>query len=85
MKAASQSSRMPCFRKDAAMGIVPYMQSGEAIPRRQAGMMPRSPSFFPCIPAKSACILSFANTETSEPIAMPRTQYQKICRSWRSK
>ena len=43
MNAASQSSRIPCFLKEAAIGIVPYMHSGEAIPKRQAGMMPSSP------------------------------------------
>ena len=52
IKAASQSSRIPCFRKDAAIGIVPYMQSGEAIPRMQAGMMPNKPHFLSLMPAK---------------------------------
>ena len=51
IKAASQSSRMPCFRNDAAMGIVPYMHSGEAMPSRQAGTMPSSPHFLLCIRA----------------------------------
>ena len=85
MKAASQSSRMPCFRKEAAIGIVPYMQSGEAIHRIQAGIMPNSPHFLSFMPAKALWILSFANTEMKDPISMPRIQYQKICRNWTSK
>ena len=85
MKAASQSSRIPCFRKDAAIGIVPYMQSGEAMPRRQAGMMPNRPHFLSFIPAKMPWILSFAKTEMKDPISMPRIQYQHICRNWISK
>lgn len=85
MKAASQSSRMPCFRNEAAIGIVPYMQSGEAMPRRQAGMMPNSPGFRFLIPAKTPWILSFAKTEMRDPISMPRIQYRHICRNWISK
>lgn len=63
-----------CRRKDAAIGIVPYIQSGDAIPRRQAGMIPISLSFFPCIRENIPCILSLANTEMNDPIAMPITQ-----------
>lgn len=44
MKAASQSSRIPFTAKDAAMGMVPYIQSGEAIPSRHAGTRPKSPA-----------------------------------------
>ena len=82
MKAASQSSRMPCFRKEAAIGIVPYMQSGEAIPRMQAGIIPNRPSFLSFIPAKMPWILSFANTEMKDPVSMPKIQYRQICRNW---
>ena len=72
-------------RKDAAIGIVPYMQSGEAMPSRHAGMMPIIPSLFSLIRVISPWILSFANTETRDPIAIPITQYQNICLSWMSK
>ena len=81
IKAASQSSRIPCFRKDAAIGIVPYMQRGEAMPRRHAGMMPKRPQRVFCIFTKSPWIRSLAKTEIRDPTAMPMTQYQKICRS----
>ena len=60
-------------------------KSGEAMPRRHAGIIPRSPSFFPFKPAKAAWILSFAKTEISDPMAIPIIQYQKICLSWSSK
>ena len=63
INAASQSSRIPCFRKDAAIGTVPYMQSGEAMPRIQAGIMPKAPHFVSFMPAKMLWILPFANTE----------------------
>ena len=85
MNAASQSSRIPCFRKDAAIGTVPYMHSGDAIPRIQAGTMPKSPHFLSRIPAKIPWIRSFANTEIKDPISMPRIQYRQICRNWISK
>ena len=81
MKAASQSWRIPCREKDAAMGMVPYMHSGEAMPSRQAGTIPKTPHFFPCIRQKRLWIPSLAKTEMKEPMAIPRTQYQKICRS----
>ena len=51
IKAASQSSRIPCREKEAARGIVPYMQSGDAIPKRQAGIMPSAPSLLSFNPA----------------------------------
>jgi len=85
MNEASQSWRMPCREKDAATGMVPYMQSGEAMPRRQAGMIPNMPHFFPCMRRKRSWIPFLANTEMKEPMAMPSTQYQKICLSCISK
>ena len=69
-------------RKEAATGIVPYMQSGEAIPRIHAGIMPNNPHFLSFMPAKMPWILSFAKTEMKDPISMPRIQYRKICRNW---
>lgn len=48
MNAASQSSLMPLLEKEAAMGIVPYMHSGEAIPRTPAAAMPKRPFPFFC-------------------------------------
>ena len=53
IKAASQSSSMPFFAKEAAMGMVPYMHKGEAMPISDAGIRPNAPSFFPCMEAKS--------------------------------
>ena len=44
MKAASQSWRIPCRAKAAAMGMVPYMHRGEAMPSRLAGITPSAPS-----------------------------------------
>ena len=41
IKAASQSSRIPLLDTEAASGIVPYMHSGDAIPRILAGTSPR--------------------------------------------
>jgi hypothetical protein len=61
------------------------MQSGEAIPRIQAGIMPNRPHFLLLIPAKMLWILSFAKTEMRDPISMPRIQYRHICRNWISK
>lgn len=46
MKEASQSSLIPFSENDAAMGIVPYMQSGEAMPRIHAGTIPKRLNFF---------------------------------------
>lgn len=46
IKAASQSSRTPLREKDAAMGMVPYIHRGEAIPNRQERNTPTTPSFF---------------------------------------
>ena len=48
MNAASQSSLMPLLEKEAAMGIVPYMHRGEAIPRTPAAAMPKRPFPFFC-------------------------------------
>jgi hypothetical protein len=41
-----QSSLIPPLETDAAMGIVPYMHSGEAIPNTLAAKIPAMPSFF---------------------------------------
>ena len=46
IKAASQSSRTPLREKEAAMGIVPYMHSGEAMPKSWIRRFPKSPVFF---------------------------------------
>ena len=81
MKAASQSSFMPLLEKEAAMGIVPYMHRGEAIPRALAAKIPAIPSFLSCRERKRLWIWSFANTDTADPISIPRTQYPAICSS----
>ena len=54
INAASQSCRIPCFENDAAMGIVPYIQSGEAMPSKLAGTTPHSPHFLSRIRSKAA-------------------------------
>lgn len=82
INAASQSSRIPLLEKEAAMGIVPYMHSGEAIPRALAATMPTKPSFLSPKPRKDSWMRSFRNTETAEPMTIPSTQYQKIWSSW---
>ncbi len=74
MKAARVSSFTPCSEKDAAMGMVPYMHSGEAIPRRLAGMTPSHPGFFRPILAKAPWIYFLPNTETALPSTMPSAQ-----------
>ncbi|GHU27049.1 hypothetical protein FACS1894172_10770 [Spirochaetia bacterium] len=56
------------------MGIVPYIQNREAIPKSDAGITPSTPSFLPCIAANNRCVLSLANTETQEPTTIPTTQ-----------
>lgn len=85
INAANQSSRIPFRTKEAAIGMVPYIQRGDKIPRKLAGTIPRIPQRFPFMAEKSRWILSFANTDTAEPITIPHTQYQKICLSWMSK
>ena len=45
MKDANQSSRIPFSLNEAATGIVPYMQRGEAIPRMHAGTIPNRLNF----------------------------------------
>ena len=52
MNDASQSSRIPFSENEAAIGIVPYMQSGEAMPRIHAGTIPNKLNLFPCIAEK---------------------------------
>ena len=79
INAAIQSSSMPFSAKEAAMGIVPYMHKGEAIPNSEAGITPRTPSFLSRSEIKTECIFSFPNTETREPSAIPMIQYLKIC------
>ena len=78
MNAASQSSRMPFAAKDAAMGMVPYMQSGDAMPRRHAGTMPRSPIRPPDRLPKRRWMCALPKTDTAEPMSMPRSQKSKI-------
>lgn len=74
MKAVSQSSFSPFSDSEAAIGMVPYMQSGETMPRMLAGITPKAPKRAPCIAPSRPCILSFAKTEISEPRRMPSAQ-----------
>ena len=53
MNDASQSSRIPFSLNDAAIGIVPYMHRGDAMPKIHAGIIPKMLIFFPDIEAKS--------------------------------
>ena len=81
INAASQSSRIPCRQKEAAMGMVPYIQRGDAVPRRLAGITPQIPIRLLRSPPNRLWMAFFANTEIREPITIPSTQYRKICRS----
>ena len=51
-KDASQSWRIPCLEKEAAIGIVPYMHRGDAIPKMLAGITPNTPHFLSLILSK---------------------------------
>ena len=75
MNDASQSSRIPFWLKDAAMGIVPYMYRGDAMPNMHAGIIPNMLKRLLLMEAKSPCILALPKTETNEPIAIPASQY----------
>ena len=81
MNAASQSWRMPPRANEAAMGMVPYMQSGEATPSALATIAPKPPILRPRSAANARWMASFANTDTAEPISMPSTHQPKICSS----
>lgn len=48
INAASQSSFIPPREKEAAIGIVPYIHKGDAIPNALAAIMPKIPNLFPC-------------------------------------
>ena len=85
IKDASHSSRMPLRENEAASGMVPYMHRGEAIPKRLAGTIPKSPIRLALIFFNTPWIRSFWNTDTQDPRIIPNTQYQKICRSCTSK
>ena len=74
MKDASQSSRIPFSLNEAAIGIVPYMQSGEAMPRIHAGTVPKRLNFLLLNDAKRECIFSLQKTDTNDPIAIPKSQ-----------
>lgn len=85
MKAASQSWRIPCRAKAAAMGMVPYIHKGDAMPSRLAGITPSAPGRSRDKEANRAWSLSLAKTEIAEPMAMPSTHQPKICSSWTEK
>ena len=74
MNDANQSSRIPFSRNDAAIGIVPYMHRGDAIPSKHAGTIPNRLKRFVLMEAKSECIFSLPKTDTNEPIAIPHSQ-----------
>ena len=85
INAANQSSRTLWREKEAAMGIVPYIHKGEAMPKRLEKTRPKIPYFFWPGALAELWMLSFKNTDTAEPRAMPSTQYRKIWRSCTSK
>lgn len=85
MKAASSSSRTPPREKPAAMGMVPYMHSGEHMPSSAAGTMASVPARDAPSRSKAAFILPLAKTLTAEPISMPSTHQRAICSSWTMK
>ena len=82
IKAASQLSRIPLLEMEAAMGIVPYIHKGEAIPNALAAAIPKTPSRFPFKARKARWIESLAKTETADPMTIPSTHQPKICSSW---
>ena len=53
MNAARWSSLTPFSEKEAAMGRVPYMHNGEAMPSRLAGTTPSQPHLPRPTPAKA--------------------------------
>ena len=81
IKAASQLSRIPLLEMEAAMGIVPYIHRGEAIPNALAVTIPQTPSRFPFRARKARWIESLAKTETADPMTIPSTHQPKICSS----
>lgn len=81
MKAASQSSRIPLRESEAAMGMVPYMHRGEAMPRALAAAMPSAPARPPRRERSARWIAPLAKTETAEPTSMPSTHQPRICSS----
>ena len=83
IKAANQSWRIPRTPKDAATGMVPYRQSGEAMPSALAERMPRTPKVRLRCDSKISRIFPFAKTEINEPMVMPNAQYQNICEKTR--
>ena len=85
INAASQSCSIPLSEKEAAMGIVPYIHRGEAIPKADAGITPKAPKRFPWMERNILWIESFAKTEIADPSTIPSTQYRKIWDSWRLK
>ena len=74
MNAASQSSAIPPWEKEAARGMVPYIQRGEAMPRALAGITPSAPSFFLWMEPNSRWMAPLQKTEITDPITIPSTQ-----------
>lgn len=82
IKAASRSSRIPFGEKEAAIGMVPYIHSGEAMPSALAASTAPTPPR-PCPSAPTAAWMRlFPNTEMADPSIMPSTHQPKICSSW---
>ena len=66
---------MPLSENEAATGIVPYIHNGEAIPKIHAGIIPNIRKLFLLSEAKILLIQFLQNTDTNEPIAIPKSQY----------
>ena len=74
IKDASQSSRIPLREKEAAMGMVPYIHRGEAMPIALATTIPNTPSLRSPRERRLLWIASLAKTEMADPSTMPSTQ-----------
>ena len=74
IKAAIQSSRIPARAKEATMGTVPYIHSGERMPRAEAGSMPHAPHCFLWRVPISRWMCPLRKTDTSDPTIMPKSQ-----------
>ena len=85
MNAARDESLMPPLERDAAIGMVPYMHSGEAMPSSEERTIDVMLSV--CLPTLSIApsILAFMNTDMTEPTAIPERYQPRICLSWISK
>ena len=74
VNAAIQSSLSFIFAREAQIGIVPYIHKGDAMPRSEAGIMPKTPNFVLPRAATALFIFSFAKTDITDPMTIPKIQ-----------